>query len=51
MDELCTIAALARLGAEALHGGLSQVAREATLGRFRSGRTKVRRRELIPGAM
>lgn len=41
VDKLCTLPALSRLGAEALHGGLSQAAREACLGRFRSGRTKV----------
>ncbi|CAM9396720.1 unnamed protein product, partial [Scytosiphon promiscuus] len=41
VDELCTHPALSRLGAEALHGGLSQGAREACLGRFRSGRTKM----------
>ncbi|CAM9177814.1 unnamed protein product, partial [Ectocarpus fasciculatus] len=41
VDELCTHPALSRLGAEALHGGLTQAAREACLGRFRSGRTKM----------
>ncbi|CAM9864409.1 unnamed protein product, partial [Hapterophycus canaliculatus] len=41
VDELCTHPALSRLGAEALHGGLTQGAREACLGRFRSGRTKM----------
>eukprot|EP00903_Cladosiphon_okamuranus_P015453 g14271.t2 len=41
VDELCTHPALSRLGAEALHGGLSQAAREACLDRFRSGRTKM----------
>ena len=44
VDELCTHPALSRLGAEPLHGGLTQAAREACLGRFRSGRTKVRGR-------
>lgn len=42
MDELCTHPSLSRLGAEALHGGLSQAAREACLERFRKGRTNVR---------
>ncbi|CAM9532730.1 unnamed protein product, partial [Laminaria digitata] len=41
VDELCTHPALSRLGAEPLHGGLTQAAREACLGRFRSGRTKM----------
>lgn len=41
VDELANLPALGRLGAEPLHGGLTQAARESTLARFRSGRTKV----------
>eukprot|EP00904_Undaria_pinnatifida_P000984 jgi/Undpi1/10887/HiC_scaffold_3.g01413.m1 len=48
VDELCTHPALGRLGAEPLHGGLTQAAREACLGRFRSGRTKRKCRRPSP---
>lgn len=41
MDDPCTHPLLGRLGVKALHRGLSRAAREACLGGFRNGRTKV----------
>lgn len=41
VDDLANLPALQRLGAEPLHGGLSQSTRETTLSKFRSGQVSV----------